>query len=82
MGCLIQITFDSSVDCQTKKNSFMKRHADFLAGPRGVNIVSEEEENDREVVRFYVMHGVEPASLYISEKLKKDKMVYRASIIS
>jgi len=82
MGCLVQVTFDSSVDCQTKKNGFIKRHSSFFGGPNGVTIVSEEEENDREVVRFYVAHGVEAASMYISENLKRDKMVYRANIIS
>ncbi len=80
MGCLIQVTYDSSVDCQTKKNTFIRKHLKFL-GPE-VQLVSEKEDDGREVAKFFVPHGVEYASRYLDTKFKKDRMVHRSKIIS
>jgi hypothetical protein len=72
--------FDSSVDTQAKKEKLIGKHFKFF-GPE-VNLVSEAEENDHEVSRFYVVHGVDIASKYIADRLKKDKGVRRVKIIS
>lgn len=80
MGCLVQIIFDASVDTATKRDAVILRHKHLFG--YAPEPLCEEEENDRPAANYYVVHNVNVASKYIVERIKRDRNIYKARIIS
>lgn len=80
MGCLLKVTFDASADTATKRDAVIAKHKNLFG--KSATPLFEDEENDRPVASYYVIHGVNVASQYIVERIKRDKNIHKVKIIS
>jgi len=80
MGCLLQVVFDASADTATKRDSIVSKHKGLF----GLNNepLCEDEENDRHTANYFVPLGVNQASKYIVERVKRDRNIHKVRIIS